>query len=53
VLPRIRDGADDELTGDIAKQLDDLAEGHRNALDPWMDCIAELRGRLDFVDPVR
>ena len=43
VLPRIRDGADDELEGDIAKQLDDLAEGHRNALDQWMDCIAELR----------
>ena len=43
VLPRIRDGADDELEGDIAKQLDDLAEGHRIALDQWMDCIAELR----------
>ena len=53
VLPRIRDGADDELPGDIAKRLDDLAEGHRNALDQWMDCIVELRGRLDFVGPVR
>ncbi len=52
VLPRIRDGFDDDPDADIERQLDDLAEGYRAALDVWMDSVAELRQHLDLApDP--
>lgn len=34
---------DDDMENDIALQLESLACGHRNALDAWMDSVAELR----------
>jgi hypothetical protein len=46
VLPRIRDGVDDDPDIDIEQQLRDLAAGYRAALDVWLDCVAELGQQL-------
>ena len=46
VLPRIRDGFDSDPDVDVDRELEDLAEGYRIALDLWMGCVADLRERL-------
>jgi hypothetical protein len=46
VLPRLRDGVDEDPELDIDHQLETLAERY-DALDEWMDCIVELRGKID------
>lgn len=45
VPPRIRDGSDDQVEGDIGRQLESLTKRYREALDEWAGCVAEL-GRV-------
>jgi hypothetical protein len=47
VLPRQRDGVDEDPEFDIDRQLEALAERYRDALDEWMDRVVELRDRID------